>query len=91
MPLPMVQSYRVRARIMGIADIFEALTARDRPYKPAMKIATALRILENMAGRAPPPNPRLADSITVVANLNEQLRRLARRAVSLRRHDAARR
>lgn len=24
--------------------------------------------------RAPPPNPRLADSITVVANLNEQLR-----------------
>ena len=39
----------VQARIMGIADIFEALTARDRPYKPAMKIATALRILENMA------------------------------------------
>ena len=24
--------------------------------------------------RAPPPNPRLADSITVVANLNEKLR-----------------
>jgi probable lipoprotein NlpC len=24
--------------------------------------------------RAPPPNPRLADSITVIANLNEQLR-----------------
>ncbi|MEE6801981.1 endopeptidase, partial [Escherichia coli O8:H10] len=23
--------------------------------------------------RAPPPNPRLADSITVIANLNDQL------------------
>ncbi len=39
----------VQARIMGIADIFEALTARDRPYKPAMKITMALRVLENMA------------------------------------------
>ncbi|MEI7612929.1 MAG: HD domain-containing phosphohydrolase [Betaproteobacteria bacterium] len=37
----------VQARIMGIADIFEALTARDRPYKPAMKISEALRILGN--------------------------------------------
>jgi len=24
----------VQARVMGIADIFEALTAKDRPYKP---------------------------------------------------------
>ena len=30
---------------MGIADIFEALTARDRPYKPGMKLSEALRIL----------------------------------------------
>lgn len=35
----------VQARIMGIADIFEALTARDRPYKPGMKLSEALRIL----------------------------------------------
>jgi HD-GYP domain-containing protein (c-di-GMP phosphodiesterase class II) len=28
----------VQARIMGIADIFEALTARDRPYKPGMTL-----------------------------------------------------
>ena len=35
----------VQARIMGIADIFEALTARDRPYKPGMKLSQALRIL----------------------------------------------
>ena len=39
----------VQARIMGIADIFEALTARDRPYKPGMKLSEALRILENFS------------------------------------------
>ena len=38
----------VQARIMGIADIFEALTACDRPYKPAMKLSQALRIMERM-------------------------------------------
>jgi HD-GYP domain-containing protein (c-di-GMP phosphodiesterase class II) len=38
----------VQARIMGIADIFEALTARDRPYKPGMKLSEALCILENL-------------------------------------------
>ncbi|WP_301102651.1 HD family phosphohydrolase [Propionivibrio sp.] len=35
----------IQARIMGIADIFEALTARDRPYKPGMKLTQALAIL----------------------------------------------
>jgi HD-GYP domain-containing protein (c-di-GMP phosphodiesterase class II) len=35
----------VQARIMGIADIFEALTARDRPYKPGMKLSQAMGIL----------------------------------------------
>jgi len=35
----------VQARIMGIADIFEALTARDRPYKDGMKLSQALDIL----------------------------------------------
>ena len=39
----------VQARIMGIADIFEALTARDRPYKPGMKLSQALSILGNFA------------------------------------------
>ncbi|NIM29031.1 MAG: GAF domain-containing protein [Gammaproteobacteria bacterium] len=38
----------VQARIMGIADIFEALTADDRPYKAAMPISEALRILGTM-------------------------------------------
>jgi hypothetical protein len=36
------------ARMMSIADIFEALTARDRPYKPPMKISQALGILKKM-------------------------------------------
>jgi HD-GYP domain-containing protein (c-di-GMP phosphodiesterase class II) len=35
----------VQARVMGIADIFEALTAADRPYKPGMKLSQAMRIL----------------------------------------------
>lgn len=36
-----------QARMIGIADIFEALTARDRPYKEGMKLSQALGILEN--------------------------------------------
>lgn len=36
-----------QARMMGIADIFEALTAKDRPYKEAMKLSQALAIMEN--------------------------------------------
>ncbi|WP_303783778.1 HD family phosphohydrolase [Azovibrio restrictus] len=36
-----------QARMMGIADIFEALTAGDRPYKPAMKLSQALEIMRN--------------------------------------------
>ena len=35
----------VQARVMGIADIFEALTARDRPYKKGKTLTEALRIL----------------------------------------------
>lgn len=37
----------VQARTMGIADIFEALTARDRPYKNGMKLSQAMKILAN--------------------------------------------
>jgi len=36
----------VQARIMGIADIFEALTARDRPYKQGMKLSQAMEIMQ---------------------------------------------
>lgn len=38
----------VQARIMGIADIFEALTARDRPYKPGKTLTESLHILGRM-------------------------------------------
>lgn len=39
----------IPARIMAIADIFEALTAKDRPYKEPMKISQALSILQRMS------------------------------------------
>ena len=35
----------VQARVMGIADIFEALTAKDRPYKKGKTLTEALQIL----------------------------------------------
>ncbi|HEX8979843.1 MAG TPA: HD domain-containing phosphohydrolase [Parasulfuritortus sp.] len=38
----------VPARIMAIADVFEALTARDRPYKEGKKLSEALAILGRM-------------------------------------------
>ena len=38
----------LQARILAVADIFEALTASDRPYKPAMSIEKAISILEDM-------------------------------------------
>ncbi len=36
----------IQARIIAIADIFEALTANNRPYKPAKKLSQALAILQ---------------------------------------------
>jgi HD-GYP domain-containing protein (c-di-GMP phosphodiesterase class II) len=38
----------IPARMMAIADIFEALTARERPYKPPMKLSMALGIMKRM-------------------------------------------
>ena len=35
----------VQARVMGIADIFEALTAKDRPYKKGKALTESLTIL----------------------------------------------
>jgi len=35
----------VQARLMGIADIFEALTAKDRPYKEGKTLTESLTIL----------------------------------------------
>ncbi len=41
----------VAARIMAIADVFEALTASDRPYKTPKTVNQALQIMASMAGR----------------------------------------
>jgi len=38
----------VQARCMGIADIFEALTAKDRPYKKGKTLSESLQILGRM-------------------------------------------
>jgi len=38
----------VQARVMGIADIFEALTAKDRPYKVGKTLSESLGILGRM-------------------------------------------
>jgi HD-GYP domain-containing protein (c-di-GMP phosphodiesterase class II) len=46
----------VQARVMGIADIFEALTACDRPYKKGMKLSQAMGIMHKfrMGGHIDP-------------------------------------
>lgn len=38
----------IPARIMGVADVFEALTAKERPYKPPMPLSQAFSILGKM-------------------------------------------
>jgi HD-GYP domain-containing protein (c-di-GMP phosphodiesterase class II) len=38
----------IPARVMGIADIFEALTSKDRPYKKAKTLSESLAILGKM-------------------------------------------
>jgi HD-GYP domain-containing protein (c-di-GMP phosphodiesterase class II) len=43
------QQMPLQARIVAIADIFEALTAKDRPYKPGKTLSESLEILGRMA------------------------------------------
>ena len=38
----------VPARVMAIADVFEALTAADRPYKAPKKLSESIRIMSDM-------------------------------------------
>ncbi len=35
----------LESRILAIADVFEALTAADRPYKPAKTMTEAMKII----------------------------------------------
>ena len=39
----------IQGRIIGIADVLEALTARDRPYRKAMHLSEAIGVLGAMA------------------------------------------
>lgn len=39
----------VSARMMGVADVFEALTAADRPYKRGKTLSESLRIMAGMS------------------------------------------
>ena len=48
------------ARMMAIADVFEALTAQDRPYKPGKTLSEAMRIMGEMK-RWNHLDPRLLD------------------------------
>lgn len=38
----------IPARMMAVADVFEALTAGDRPYKPAKKLSESMKIIGEM-------------------------------------------
>ncbi|MDA0654250.1 MAG: GAF domain-containing protein [Proteobacteria bacterium] len=42
----------VPARMMAIADIYEALTAADRPYKKPMTLSQSLRIMKKMCNES---------------------------------------
>ncbi|MGB0747413.1 MAG: HD domain-containing phosphohydrolase [Magnetospiraceae bacterium] len=44
----MKEEMSLPARVMAIADIFEALTANDRPYKPPKTLSQALKIMSFM-------------------------------------------
>lgn len=41
----------IQSRIIAVADIFEALTANDRPYKSPMKLSDAMSIMGRMVER----------------------------------------
>lgn len=45
------EELELRSRILAVADIFDALTAKDRPYKPAVPIDKSIEILEDDASK----------------------------------------
>ena len=52
----------MEVRILTILDIFDALTAVDRPYKPGMPIEKALSVLKDMAEKEGKLDKELTDS-----------------------------
>ena len=51
----------MEVRILTILDIFDALTADDRPYKPGMSIEQALSVLKDMADTERKLDKKLTD------------------------------
>ncbi|MBC7196977.1 MAG: HD domain-containing protein, partial [Deferribacterales bacterium] len=43
------EEIHIYGRIMAVADIFDALTAKDRPYKKAVSVDVALKIIQEEA------------------------------------------
>ncbi|MBL92775.1 MAG: phosphodiesterase [Myxococcales bacterium] len=64
----------VQARMMTIADIYDALTAMDRPYKKAMPHGRALDIL-GMEAKAGKIDPILLD-VFIEANIHQHLQKM---------------
>ena len=58
----------IPARIMMIADIFEALTARDRPYKARKKLSECIDIMARMS-RGAPHRPRPVRAVPELGRL----------------------
>jgi HD-GYP domain-containing protein (c-di-GMP phosphodiesterase class II) len=46
------QEIPIQSQMMTIADIYDALTASDRPYKKSLSIELALRILREEAEKS---------------------------------------
>jgi HD-GYP domain-containing protein (c-di-GMP phosphodiesterase class II) len=45
------EELEIGSRILAVADVFDALTAKDRPYKPAIPIDKSIEILEDDASK----------------------------------------
>lgn len=67
------------SRVMTVCDIFDALTAMDRPYKSAMSIDTALDVLADEASRG------LVDGEILKVFIDSNISELAQPGAGLRR------
>ncbi|MBZ0135802.1 MAG: GAF domain-containing protein [Planctomycetes bacterium] len=67
------------SRLMAVADVFDSLTASDRPYKPAIPLERAIKILQSMAdeGDLDPEVVKLFIDTEIWVKLKLKLVRLA--------------
>lgn len=64
----------LEAQILSLADVFDALTS-ERPYRRAMTLEEALKILDE--GKGSQFEPKLADTFIKLIKENKELRELA--------------